>query len=163
MTGARRDGPLMRIGGRESLRYSRIAAAAAIGILTGLIFAFLYPYGFFISDPVVARRRLSKSTLQASSAECESSEKISMLKSDMVALSEKNAKLKKEIRELNEKLKLAEQGEDTAQKRIILKFKGNGRWSHERRLLLGVFKQNSTLEVERVITHYISWSPTTLV
>ncbi|KAL8141160.1 hypothetical protein V2J09_007181 [Rumex salicifolius] len=118
MIPGRRDG-LMRSGGRESFRYSRIAAAVVIGILTGLAFAFLYPYGFFVSDLPVADRHLSKSDLQVSSSECESTERISMLKSDIVTLNEKNAKLKKQIRELKEKLRLAEQGEDTAQKQYL--------------------------------------------
>lgn len=42
-----------------------------------------------------------------------------MLKSEYVAVSQKNAELKKEVRELMEKFKLAEQGKDQAQKQVL--------------------------------------------
>lgn len=43
-----------------------------------------------------------------------------LLKADIISLSEKNAELKKQIRELNEKLRLAEQGTDQAQKQVMV-------------------------------------------
>ncbi|KAI3446079.1 hypothetical protein Pfo_002744 [Paulownia fortunei] len=43
-----------------------------------------------------------------------------MLKSEFVAASEKNSELKKQIRELTEKLRLAEQGKDNAQKQVLV-------------------------------------------
>ena len=43
-----------------------------------------------------------------------------MLKSEFVAVSEKNAELKKQIRELTEKLQLAEHGKDHAQKQVLV-------------------------------------------
>lgn len=43
-----------------------------------------------------------------------------MLKSDIVDLSTKNAELKKQVRELNEKLQLAEQGKENAQKQFMV-------------------------------------------
>ena len=42
-----------------------------------------------------------------------------MLKSEFVAVSEKNAELKKQVRELTERLRLAEQGKDQAQKQFL--------------------------------------------
>lgn len=42
-----------------------------------------------------------------------------MLKSEFVAVSDKNAELKKQVRELTERLRLAEQGEDQAQKQFL--------------------------------------------
>lgn len=43
-----------------------------------------------------------------------------MLKSDIVDLSTKNGELKKQVRELNEKLQLAEQGKENAQKQFMV-------------------------------------------
>ncbi|PNY13800.1 hypothetical protein L195_g010466 [Trifolium pratense] len=42
-----------------------------------------------------------------------------MLKSEFVAVSDKNAELKKQVRELTERLRLAEQGKDQAQKQFL--------------------------------------------
>ncbi|MCI06408.1 UDP-D-xylose:L-fucose alpha-13-D-xylosyltransferase, partial [Trifolium medium] len=53
------------------------------------------------------------------SAECESSDRVNMLKSEFVAVSDKNAELKKQVRELTERLRLAEQGKDQAQKQFL--------------------------------------------
>lgn len=50
---------------------------------------------------------------------CESSEKTNMLKSELASLSGKNAELKKQVRELSEKLQVAEQGKDQAQKQFL--------------------------------------------
>ncbi|KAA8545946.1 hypothetical protein F0562_020603 [Nyssa sinensis] len=117
MTG-RRDGTLMRNTG-HSLRGSRIAIAIVIGVLLGCVFAFLFPHGLFVSSPIPGRR-ISKSNTQVGSGPCESSERINMLKSEFVTVSEKNAELKKQIRELTEKLQLAEQGKDHAQKQALV-------------------------------------------
>ncbi|KAK8601258.1 hypothetical protein V6N13_059019 [Hibiscus sabdariffa] len=43
-----------------------------------------------------------------------------MLKSEIVSLSKKNSELKKQVRELTEKLQLAEQGKDNAQKQVLV-------------------------------------------
>lgn len=59
----RRDGSLMRDKG-QSLRGSRIALAILTGVLLGCVFAFLFPHGFFSSDPPIQHRRLDKSGLQ---------------------------------------------------------------------------------------------------
>ncbi|XP_042506812.1 arabinosyltransferase RRA2-like [Macadamia integrifolia] len=116
MTG-RRDGPLMR-NYRLSMRGSRIAVAVAIGILLGCVFAFVYPHGFFRSDPSIQGRRTGKSSLEGDSSPCESSERINMMKSDFVSMSQKNSELKKQARELIEKLQLAEQAKDQAEKLV---------------------------------------------
>ncbi|XP_068654361.1 arabinosyltransferase RRA3-like [Aristolochia californica] len=115
---SRRDGPLMRNGGNviRELRGSRIAAAVAIGVSIGCVFAFLFPNGLFGSYSHV--RQVEKSLVNA--AVCESSERINMLKSEHVSLTEKNAELKKQIRELKMKLQLAEQGKDQAEKQFLV-------------------------------------------
>lgn len=43
-----------------------------------------------------------------------------MLKSEFAAASEKNAELRKQVKELTEKLRLAEQGKDQAQKQVVV-------------------------------------------
>ncbi|KAF5951626.1 hypothetical protein HYC85_009570 [Camellia sinensis] len=114
----RREGPLMRNGG-NSLRGSRLAVAIAIGVAIGCVFAFLYPHGLFGSTPI-RTSRIAKSDLQVDLSSCESSERVNMLKSEFVAVSEKNKELKKQIRELTEKIRLAEQGKDQAQKQVLV-------------------------------------------
>ncbi|KAL6963896.1 Arabinosyltransferase rra3 [Sarracenia purpurea var. burkii] len=118
MTG-RRDGSLMRNSG-HSLRGSRIAVAIAIGVALGCAFAFLYPHGLFVSIPAIHAHRTAKSTVEVGSSSCESSERVNMWKLEFVAVSEKNAELKRQIRELTDKLQLAEQGKDNAQKRVLV-------------------------------------------
>ncbi|KAF8013598.1 hypothetical protein BT93_I1451 [Corymbia citriodora subsp. variegata] len=117
----RRDGPLMRNGGSShSLWKSRIAAAIAVGVAVGCVFAILFPDGFLsVAGPPLQNRRLVNSQGESSSSSCESSERMNMLKSEYVAVSQKNAELKKEVRELMEKLKLAEQRNDQAQKQVL--------------------------------------------
>ncbi|KAI8545390.1 hypothetical protein RHMOL_Rhmol07G0036200 [Rhododendron molle] len=120
MAGVRRDGSLMREKGGHSLRGSRIAAAVAIGVLLGCVCAFAFPNGFFSPAPSMRNRRLSKSDLEIGSLSCESSEKISMLKTDIMGLTEKNAELKKQVRDLTEKLRLVEQGKGHAQEQYVV-------------------------------------------
>ncbi|MCL7037182.1 hypothetical protein MKW94_028620 [Papaver nudicaule] len=117
----RRDGSLMR-SNVHAIRGSRIAIAIGIGILLGCVFAFCYPHGFFASNYVspIQNRRISKTNLQVGSAACESDEKANMLKLELVSVSDKNAELKKQVRELTEKLRLAEQGKDQAQKQVLV-------------------------------------------
>ncbi|XP_038715576.1 arabinosyltransferase RRA3-like [Tripterygium wilfordii] len=115
----RKDGSLMREKG-QSLRGSRIAVAIAIGVLLGCVFAIFYPHGFFSIDPVSQNRRITKSHFQVPSASCESPERIKMLKSEIASVSEKNAELKKQVRELTEKLRMSEQGKDHAQKQVLV-------------------------------------------
>ncbi|OIW08705.1 hypothetical protein TanjilG_03381 [Lupinus angustifolius] len=117
----RREGPLMR-NNAHSLRKSRIITAIVIGILIGCVFAFLFPNGFFVPHTVTANRHISLagSKTQEGSDECEPSDRANMLKSEFVAVSEKNAELKKQVRELTERLRLAEQGKDQAQKQFLV-------------------------------------------
>ncbi|GMN35475.1 hypothetical protein TIFTF001_005326 [Ficus carica] len=117
--GGRREGPLMREKG-QSLRGSRIAIAIVIGVLLGCVFAVFYPHGLFISDPPIRNRRIGHSDLKISSASCESSEKVDTLKSDILSLSEKNAELMKQVKDLTGKLRLAEQVKDHAEKQVLV-------------------------------------------
>ncbi|XP_060199627.1 arabinosyltransferase RRA3-like [Lycium barbarum] len=104
----------------QSIRGSRIAGAIAIGVFLGCVFAFLYPNGFFSPDPKPQSRPLSKSNLQVDSSNCESTEKVNMMKSENRRLSEKNAELQKQVRELNQKLHVAEQGNGRAQEQQLV-------------------------------------------
>ncbi|XP_059635241.1 arabinosyltransferase RRA3-like [Cornus florida] len=117
MAGGRREGSSMK---SQSLRGSRIAFAILIGVLLGCVCAFLFPHGLLTPNPQNLNRRLAKSNLQIGSSSCESTERINMLKSDIMGLSEKNAELRKQVRELTEKLRLAEQGKDNAQKQFMV-------------------------------------------
>lgn len=120
MMGGRRDGSLMRSGG-YSLRRSRIAVAIAVGVALGCLCAAFYPHGLFVPNNSPAQlRRVENSVSRASNSLCESSERVNMLKSEFVAASEKNAGLKRQIRELTKKLQLAEQGKDQAQKQVLM-------------------------------------------
>ncbi|KAJ4964095.1 hypothetical protein NE237_024034 [Protea cynaroides] len=114
---SRRDGPLMRNYG-QSMRGSRIAVAIAIGILLGCVCAFLFPHGFFSSDLSVQGHRTGIDTPKVDSSSCESSERINMLKSEFLSVSQKNSKLKKQVSELTEKLRFAEQAKDHAEKQF---------------------------------------------
>ncbi|KAK4599683.1 hypothetical protein RGQ29_009640 [Quercus rubra] len=114
----RRDGPLMKDKDKDKVR-SRIVFAIVVGVTLGCVFAFLYPHGLFSADSPIQNRRFGKSDLKVGSS-CESSERISMLKSDITSLSEKNAELNKQLKDLREKLRLAEQGKDQAQKQFMV-------------------------------------------
>ncbi|XP_059445426.1 arabinosyltransferase RRA3-like isoform X2 [Corylus avellana] len=118
---SRRDGPLMR-NTAQSLDKSRVAITAAIGVgvLLGCVFAFLFPHGLFSPARVYTSRVSNSNNAQVGSAPCESSERMNMLKSEFVAASVKNAELKKTVRELTEKLRLAEQRKDQAQKQFLV-------------------------------------------
>lgn len=109
----------MRNNSAHSLRKSKVLTAVAIGILIGCILAFLFPNGFFISDSVTPNRPHTGSKTQENSAGCESSDRVNMLKSEFVSVSDRNAQLKKQVRELTERLRLAEQGKDHAQKQFL--------------------------------------------
>ncbi|KAF8104204.1 hypothetical protein N665_0176s0019 [Sinapis alba] len=99
----------------QQLRGSKIAIAILIGIIIGCVCAVMFPNGFFNSSSSLTVNE----RLQAGSSSCESSERIKLLKSDFASLSEKNAELKKQVRELTEKLRLAEQGSDNARKQVL--------------------------------------------
>lgn len=101
----------------QSIRGSRIAGAIAIGVFLGCVFAFLYPNGFFTPDPRSQSLPLSKSNLQVESSNCESMERV---KSENRKLSEKNAELQKQVRELNQKLQAAQQGNGRTQEQLVV-------------------------------------------
>ncbi|KFK44070.1 hypothetical protein AALP_AA1G212200 [Arabis alpina] len=104
----------------QQFRGSRIAIAILIGIIIGCVCAVMFPNGFFNSKSSFrVNERLSKSSDQVGSSSCESTTRIKMLKSDFASLSEKNAELKKQVRELTEKLRLAEQGSDNSRKQVL--------------------------------------------
>ncbi|KAJ4850414.1 Arabinosyltransferase rra3 [Turnera subulata] len=115
MMGGRREGALMRNSNAQSLRKSRIAIAIAVGIFLGAVFAFLYPHGIFVPS----RPPLRNSISQVVPTSCESSERLNMLKAEFAAVSEKNAELQKQVNELTERIRLAEQAKDQAQKQVL--------------------------------------------
>uniref|UniRef100_M4DJ29 Nucleotide-diphospho-sugar transferase domain-containing protein n=1 Tax=Brassica campestris TaxID=3711 RepID=M4DJ29_BRACM len=96
----------------QQLRGSRIAIAILIGIIIGCVCALIFPNGFFNSNSSLTVNE----RVQVGSSSCESSK---TLKSDFASLSEKNNELKKQVRELTEKLRLAEQGSDNARKQVL--------------------------------------------
>ncbi|XP_019174873.1 PREDICTED: arabinosyltransferase RRA3-like [Ipomoea nil] len=105
----------------QSTRGSRIGAAIAFGVLMGCVFAFLYPNGFFSSNPPQTQtRKLSKLNLQGDSSSCESSERVNMLKSEIMKLSDRNGELQKQVRGLTEKLRLAEQQKGNVEQQIVV-------------------------------------------
>ncbi|XP_062020117.1 arabinosyltransferase RRA3-like [Rosa rugosa] len=114
------------MGGRrhnaQSLCKSRVGIAIAIGVLLGCVFALCFPSGFIsISNPApMLNRRFAHSIAQVGSTLCESSERLNMLKSEFVAASEENSELKKKVRELTEKFRLAEQRKDQAEKQVLV-------------------------------------------
>ncbi|MBA0777041.1 hypothetical protein Gotri_005108 [Gossypium trilobum] len=113
----------MAVGRRDkaaSFRGSRIVVAIVIGVLLGCVIAFLFPYGLFNPAASVQNRRIGKTNFQIASSSCESSERSKMLKSEIVSLSETNSELKKQVRDLTERLQLAEQGKDQAQKQFLV-------------------------------------------
>uniref|UniRef100_A0A2N9G0C0 Uncharacterized protein n=1 Tax=Fagus sylvatica TaxID=28930 RepID=A0A2N9G0C0_FAGSY len=107
----------------HSLRKSRVGIAIAIGVTFGCLFALFLPHGlvsfYFYSAPILTRT-ISESNAQAGSASCESSERINMLKSDLVEELEINSELERQIKELTEKLRLADQRKDHAQKQVLV-------------------------------------------
>ncbi|KAI9180031.1 hypothetical protein LWI28_000445 [Acer negundo] len=103
----------------KSLHRSRIPVAIAVRIFLGCFFAFFFPYSFL--SPTKPPRTTAKSTpLQVVSTICKSSEQLNQLKSQLVAVMEKNLELKIQASELTEKLRLAEQGKDHARKRVLV-------------------------------------------
>ncbi|CAH8381154.1 unnamed protein product [Eruca vesicaria subsp. sativa] len=99
----------------QQVRGSRIAIAILIGIIIGCVCAVLFPNGFFNSNSSLTVNE----RVQVGSSSCESPERIKQLKSDFASLSEKNAELKKQVRELTEKLRLAQQGSDNARTQVL--------------------------------------------
>uniref|UniRef100_A0A1J3ECG5 Glycosyltransferase n=1 Tax=Noccaea caerulescens TaxID=107243 RepID=A0A1J3ECG5_NOCCA len=99
----------------QQLRGSRIAIAILVGIIIGCVCAVLFPNGFFNSSSSLTVNERA----QVGSSSCESPARVKMLKADFASMLEKNAELKKQVRELTEKLRLAEQGSDNARKQVL--------------------------------------------
>ncbi|KAL0865751.1 hypothetical protein Bca101_044869 [Brassica carinata] len=100
----------------HQLRGSRIAIAILVGILIGCIYTVLFPDGFFNSGSSFTVTTSSK----VGQASCESSERVKMLKSDSALISVKNAELRKQVRELTEKVRLAEQDTENTRKQVLV-------------------------------------------
>ncbi|KAJ1419721.1 Nucleotide-diphospho-sugar transferase [Sesbania bispinosa] len=110
----RRDALLTR-DKAQSLTGSRIVVAVFIGILLGCIFAFFLPHGFFTStstSPILNHKMVSSA--------CESPEQVNALKLDIDSAKEKNSELKKQVKGLMERLRLAEQGKGHAQEQFVV-------------------------------------------
>ncbi|KAH0705230.1 hypothetical protein KY290_009923 [Solanum tuberosum] len=99
---------------------SRIGAAIVIGVVVGCVFAFFYPYGFFSPNPPPKSHPLFKYDVLVESWSNESTEWMNMLRSYIRRLSKKNAELQKQVKELNEKLQVAEQEKSRAQEQLVL-------------------------------------------
>ncbi|CAA7042678.1 unnamed protein product [Microthlaspi erraticum] len=100
----------------KQLLRSRIATAILVGILFGCICAVLFPNGFYNSGSSSTPN--TNSTSKVGSASCESSERVKMMKYNFALISETNAQLKKQVRELTEKVRLAEQSTENARKQV---------------------------------------------
>ncbi|KAM0950419.1 putative nucleotide-diphospho-sugar transferase, arabinosyltransferase R [Dioscorea sansibarensis] len=117
---ARRDGPLMRGAASTPSRRSRLLVAIAVGILVGCVCAYLYPDGLFRSSSSSLHETIASiNSRQDNSVQCESSDRVNMLKSELASLSEKTAELKKQVRDLNMKLQLTERKRDQAQEQFL--------------------------------------------
>ncbi|PHT32530.1 hypothetical protein CQW23_28867 [Capsicum baccatum] len=99
---------------------SRIGAAIVIGVVVGCVFAFFYPYGFFYPDPPAQTDHpFFKYNVLVKSWSYESTEWMNVLRSYIRRLSERNAELQKQVKELNEKLQIAEQEKGRAQELLV--------------------------------------------
>ncbi|KAH7653891.1 Fucosylgalactoside 3-alpha-galactosyltransferase protein [Dioscorea alata] len=117
---ARRDGPLMRGAASTPSRRTRLLLAIVVGLLVGCVCAYLYPDGLFRSSSSSLHQTIASiNSHQDNSVQCESSERVNMLKSELASLSEKTAELKKQVRDLNMKLQLTERKRDQAQEQFL--------------------------------------------
>ncbi|XP_020210516.1 arabinosyltransferase RRA3 [Cajanus cajan] len=113
----RRDALLTREKGQSAVG-SRIVGAVVLGVLIGCVFAFFSPNGFFTSAPTPPHIRNPNSKMVSSA--CESPEQVNALKVDILSAKEKNSELKKEVKSLMERLRLAEQGKGHAQEQFVV-------------------------------------------
>ncbi|XP_039050889.1 arabinosyltransferase RRA3-like [Hibiscus syriacus] len=114
------DGPFLTWDKAQSFRGSRITIAIVIGVLLCCLIAFFFPHGLINPTTSVQNHQIGKSSFHIGSSSCESSERSKVLKSEIVSLLEKNSELKKHVRNMKEKLQLAEQGKDNAQKQFLV-------------------------------------------
>lgn len=110
----RRDALLTR-DKNHPITASRIAVAVFIGVLLGCIFAFFSPQGFFnySSTPSILNHKMV-------SSDCESPEQVNLLKLNIQSAKEKNSELKKEVKGLMERLRLAEEGKGHAREQYLV-------------------------------------------
>ncbi|XP_076948658.1 arabinosyltransferase RRA3-like [Bidens hawaiensis] len=103
----------------QSVCGSRIIVAILIGVLLGCLMALLYPNGLFSahsnSDSNFQNRRL-----QIGSASCESTERVNTLKSDIAELTTTNDELKKQLKDLTDKLQAAERKSGQSVQQVIV-------------------------------------------
>ncbi|WJX09344.1 Arabinosyltransferase rra3 [Trifolium repens] len=110
----RRDALLTR-DKNHPITASRIAVAVFIGVLLGCIFAFFSPQGFFnySSTPSILNHKMV-------SSDCESPEQVNLLKLNIQSAKEKNSELKKQVKGLMERLRLAEEGKGHAREQYLV-------------------------------------------
>ncbi|GMI74621.1 reduced residual arabinose 3 [Hibiscus trionum] len=116
MMSGRREWPSTRNTSQSAVK-SRILMAVSIGVSLGCLFAFLYPHGFLSSSSSAALFRSRRSQVVVST-KCESPKRFNELKMEYAEASKKNAELKQQVKQLTEKLRLAEQGKDHALKQV---------------------------------------------
>ncbi|KMZ61444.1 hypothetical protein ZOSMA_52G00950 [Zostera marina] len=86
--------------------FSKIGTAVGIGLFLGCVFTFFYPNGFLYSvRPLQPRSSLARGD---DPSVCESTEKITMLKTEIASLTDENTKLNREITQLTSKLHQSE-------------------------------------------------------
>ncbi|XP_076882001.1 arabinosyltransferase RRA3-like [Bidens hawaiensis] len=103
----------------QSARGSRIIVAIVIGILLGCLMALLYPNGLFSGDSNSASSFHNR-RLQIGSASCESTERVNTLKSDIAELTTTNDELKKQVKDLTDKLQAAERKSGQSAQQVIV-------------------------------------------
>ncbi|GAU15326.1 hypothetical protein TSUD_03950 [Trifolium subterraneum] len=110
----RRDALLTR-DKNHPITASRIGVAVFIGVVLGCIFAFFSPQGFFTSTstPSILNHKMV-------SSDCESPEQVNLLKLNIQSAKEKNSELKKEVKGLMERLRLAEEGKGHAREQYVV-------------------------------------------
>ncbi|KAJ0982190.1 hypothetical protein J5N97_010445 [Dioscorea zingiberensis] len=86
-----------------SFRTCRIPVAVVIAVLFLCLFVYLYLDGLFLfySSSSLRDATAGIKSSEGCSVSCESSERVNMLKSELVSMSEKNARLEKQVRDLS--------------------------------------------------------------
>ncbi|KVI03692.1 Nucleotide-diphospho-sugar transferase, partial [Cynara cardunculus var. scolymus] len=105
----------------DSTRRSRITIAILVGVLLGCIFTFYYPHGLFVFYPPISVSGIAaNSNSQMVSGKCESSKRINFLKAEFALSIQINSALQKQIRDLTEKLRLAEEKKHQVPKQVFV-------------------------------------------
>ncbi|XLR29146.1 hypothetical protein S83_057046 [Arachis hypogaea] len=117
----RRDALLSKDKAHSSLFFrSPIAAAVLVGVIVGCVFAFLFPHGLFFGPHHRKLKTRISHPQMVSSVACVLPEQVNVLKTDILAAREKNSELKKQVRSLMEKLRMAEQGKGHALEQVVV-------------------------------------------